>query len=262
MLETSDIVIVGLDSIDICVTLNQSGNLEADDIAYLAYTIDGVVIPWDTLDGSSFTSVSTFCKRIGVPDGSVLTIRVTYENDAGPEKWFVKDGDISICPPPIPLPIELNGFSYEILGKDVLLKWSTASEFNNDYFEVQRFNEDIKLTTIGHVSGIGNSTSLIEYSFIDDRPLSGVNYYRLKQVDIDDNFDYSETISVKCDVLDDEEFLIVLYDVYGRNIYMKTKIKCKKDELLSVISDEFASGIYLIVGSSNNDFFSKKMIIK
>lgn len=77
-----------------------------------------------------------------------------------------------------------------------LLKWSTASEFNNQYFEVQRQDANT-WETIGVENGKGNSQQLQNYTHIDAQPKEGINYYRLKQVDFDGKFEYSPVISVK-----------------------------------------------------------------
>lgn len=97
----------------------------------------------------------------------------------------------------IPLPVELTFFE-AILSEDgsVLLSWQTATEINNDYFEVQRINAAGEFETIGLVQGAGDSKDLIDYSFIDTKPYFGINYYRLKQVDFDGEFEYSELVVV------------------------------------------------------------------
>jgi hypothetical protein len=67
----------------------------------------------------------------------------------------------------------------------VQLTWLTASETNNSYFELQRSTDGITFTTIGKVTGAGNSTQEKRYDFIDLSPLAGTNYYKLLQYDKD-----------------------------------------------------------------------------
>jgi hypothetical protein len=88
-------------------------------------------------------------------------------------------------------------FKGRLSDKTVLLNWATSSENNNAYFEVQRSADGISFQSIGQVPG--NFTTSIEhqYSFTDNNPKSGTNYYKLKQVDIDGNFTFGNTISVK-----------------------------------------------------------------
>jgi hypothetical protein len=92
-----------------------------------------------------------------------------------------------------PLPVEFASFKATSRKNDVLLDWVTASEKNNDFFEVQRSRNGSDFEVIGREEGAGNSSSLIYYSFTDTDPFSGLSYYRIRQVDYDGRFDYSET---------------------------------------------------------------------
>ena len=88
-------------------------------------------------------------------------------------------------------------FKGRLSDKTVLLNWATSSENNNAYFEVLHSADGISFQSIGKVPG--NLTTSIEhqYSFTDNNPKSGTNYYKLKQVDLDGNFTFGNTISVK-----------------------------------------------------------------
>lgn len=98
---------------------------------------------------------------------------------------------------PTPLPVEFLDFSAEKEAQTVLLEWTTALEINNDYFEIERYNpENESFEVIGEINGSGNSTSIIDYHFIDENPLEGENIYRIKQVDFDLQYDYSDTQAV------------------------------------------------------------------
>ena len=98
------------------------------------------------------------------------------------------------------LPVELVSFTgYWNQKSDVnTLNWITASEINNDYFEVERsLNLSNSFEKIGQVAGSGTSSVSNEYSFEDaDINLSGTYYYRLKQVDYNGDFDYSDVIAI------------------------------------------------------------------
>jgi hypothetical protein len=85
------------------------------------------------------------------------------------------------------LPVKLLPLKvYKTAGKTALVKWGTATEQNNSYFEVQRSADGRSFSKIlGRVNGKGNSSSITDYSFTDDAPGGGWNYYRVKQVDID-----------------------------------------------------------------------------
>lgn len=98
-----------------------------------------------------------------------------------------------------PLPVKLVAFTAIADNNNSLLSWTTASELNNDRFEIERSIDGILFTTVGEVKGAGNSTSILNYQFIDSRvsELSTKQvYYRLKQVDFDGTFDYSNIVLV------------------------------------------------------------------
>lgn len=94
------------------------------------------------------------------------------------------------------LPVLLTSFTAEARSKRVELMWSTASERNNDRFEIERSADGITFTMIGSVQGVGNSDHLTSYMFTDTDPLEGVSYYRLRQVDNDGADSRSNTVSV------------------------------------------------------------------
>ena len=88
------------------------------------------------------------------------------------------------------LPVELTHFNAEWVKASIELSWATASETNNSHFRIQRRNEG-NWENIGKVNGNGTTTTPQDYSFIDQHPQQGTNYYRLKQVDFDGSFEYS-----------------------------------------------------------------------
>ncbi len=94
------------------------------------------------------------------------------------------------------LPIELLEFTAARDGNNVATQWVTATETNNDYFLVERCVSGNTFETIGRVEGAGNSTQLLSYQFTDENPVVGINYYRLKQVDFNGNFSYSQIVPV------------------------------------------------------------------
>ncbi len=84
-----------------------------------------------------------------------------------------------------PLPITLLNFNAEAQNKTTLVEWSTASEINNHYFEVQRSADLLEFETISRIQGAGNSNSMLSYTYTDEAPLKGMSYYRLVQTDFD-----------------------------------------------------------------------------
>ncbi len=95
-----------------------------------------------------------------------------------------------------PLPVELISFSGSLDNNSILLNWKTATETNNRMFSVEKLNDANQFETIGNVAGNGNSVLVNEYDFIDRNPISGNNYYRLKQIDFDGKYEFSNTINI------------------------------------------------------------------
>lgn len=85
----------------------------------------------------------------------------------------------------LPLPIELTSFTAEAMYDRVRLEWVTATETNNAWFEVQRSSDGTTFTPIGIVMGAGDSQTEQRYVHDDGAPEQGMNYYRIRQVDLD-----------------------------------------------------------------------------
>ncbi len=97
-----------------------------------------------------------------------------------------------------PLPVELVYFHASLTSENLVqLVWLTASELNNEAFEVERSKDGFDFTSIAHIAGKGTTAEQHEYSLIDTKPLSGLSYYRLKQIDFDGTVTYTRLVSVK-----------------------------------------------------------------
>ncbi len=94
------------------------------------------------------------------------------------------------------VPVTLVSFTGNRRNEAIWLYWETSAEINNDYFIVERSNDAVHFSAIGMVDGHGTSSLTHHYSLKDEGPLKGVNYYRLKQVDVDGNYSYSEVIAI------------------------------------------------------------------
>lgn len=90
-----------------------------------------------------------------------------------------------------PLPVELAYFNAHKQDERVLLDWMTVNELNNDGFEIERSFDGKNWENIGFVAGQGTTNTPTTYDFVDNQPMAGTNYYRLKQVDLDAEFEYS-----------------------------------------------------------------------
>ena len=97
---------------------------------------------------------------------------------------------------PIILPTTLSSLTATKVNKTALVKWTTASEINSKNFEVQRSIDGRTFVTVGTIAAKGFAS---DYSFVDEKPFTGVNYYRLKQIDNDGKFALSTVKTVKFD---------------------------------------------------------------
>ncbi|MDP4212563.1 MAG: discoidin domain-containing protein [Bacteroidota bacterium] len=96
------------------------------------------------------------------------------------------------------LPVQLLNFTaVNVQNQYISLTWQTATEENNDHFDVERSTDGITFTKIATVKAVGNSSTLQSYSAADNDPAPGMDFYRLKQVDSDGHFVYSSVDSVK-----------------------------------------------------------------
>ncbi|MEK7257238.1 MAG: T9SS type A sorting domain-containing protein [Bacteroidota bacterium] len=95
-----------------------------------------------------------------------------------------------------PLPVELISFNITNVSSSVRLHWATASEQNNDRFEIERSADARAWQTLATIPGAGFSTTFHSYEFLDEKPLP-LNFYRLRQVDFDQQDSYSKVISIE-----------------------------------------------------------------
>ena len=95
------------------------------------------------------------------------------------------------------IPVELNSFSAIGNNSEVELNWSTATETNNQGFEIERMLQDSQFENIAYVPGFGTSTELHYYNYIDKGLTVGKYSYRLKQIDFNGSFEYSNAVEVE-----------------------------------------------------------------
>ncbi len=92
------------------------------------------------------------------------------------------------------IPVELLSFSSSVAGNAVTLDWSTATELNNQGFEVQRSTGSDKFADLGFIKGNGTTIEQKNYTYSDKNLKNGKYYYRLKQVDYNGNYKYSKVV--------------------------------------------------------------------
>ena len=95
------------------------------------------------------------------------------------------------------IPVELTSFTAIVVGSSVVLNWTTATEVNNQGFEIERSSDGISFNNIGFVPGFGTTTEPKSYSYSDQSINSGTYYYRLKQINYDGSFTYSDVSEVE-----------------------------------------------------------------
>ncbi|XZF13033.1 T9SS type A sorting domain-containing protein [Chitinophagaceae bacterium MMS25-I14] len=156
-------------------------------------TITGATYSW-TKDGNPL-STTTNTYSIPVLSAADYGTYAATVSIAGCTSFVgTKTIDASSC---IPLPISLMSFDASKAGKEVLLTWTTADEKNSSYFEPQRSTDGRLWTALGKISAQGTTALQHNYSFTDNTPASGTNYYRLLMADIDGTHKYSNISTVK-----------------------------------------------------------------
>lgn len=213
----------------------------------------------------------------------LLSLKTSNKAIAQTERYYGGDGQgytMSATMMNQVLPVEWTSFKGEFEQSAVRLIWTTATEINNDYFAIQRSNNGLDFSTVGKVAGSGTSDSQIDYLYIDQNPMPGINYYRLKQVDFDGRADYSEIVTVDAffkststfnmypnpalDVLN--VFLPIKGDYeIGIVDFMGRLMLCKKIEggLEHKLDIRFCTpGIYVVRTSGENVNMVSKLIVK
>ena len=155
---------------------------------------------------NNITGIGGFGKvSIVISNARNVQLRITLINTGSQQQvWGVDEVKVfsnsaTVLAPGLAtaLPVELTRFKATPKGSTINLDWATASEKDNDRFDVQRSATGDAFETIGNVKGQGNSTTAHDYTFVDSRPLAGLSYYRLRQVDVDGSSDYSPVATVQ-----------------------------------------------------------------
>ena len=194
------------------------------------------------------------------------------------------------------LPVELVSFTGYAVSDGVILNWRTVTEINNYGFQIERKNDgsDSDWEEIGFVEGAGNSNSPKEYSFTDEPVKSGKYSYRLKQIDINGDYEYSNTIEIiisspeKFELSQNypnpfnpstnityviagneatrksKEMLVQLkvYDILGREVATLVNKKQKPGKYsVQFNGRNFASGVYFYTLQAGDFVQTRKMIL-
>jgi trimeric autotransporter adhesin len=181
------------------------------------------------------------------------------------------------------LPIKLLSFTGKLQSENVKLNWSTSFEQNSKGFEIEKSLDGINFRKIGFVAGAGNSNSTRNYSFTDPQRAVESNYYRLKLVDIDNTFDYSDVVLVKNAFGKQDVYLagnpitnsiniqfaktpdgrvaVSIYDMRGSKIYDATYNNYTQTSLQINTSNKLlAHGVYSIKVETGGKIYNLKAI--
>lgn len=186
------------------------------------------------------------------------------------------------------LPVNLIHFSATIQqNNQVSLLWKTASEINSSHFVVQRsIDGGQTFEDIGTVASAGNSTTLIEYTFIDIDPSNGNNYYRLKQVDIDGEYEnYTiilvnttakqtasllnifptparDEVNFNVDANGSDTYTTSVYDVRGKLVRSYDQLIIEGTTTVTVNIADLSWGSYYIILQNNSNLYKRGKFIK
>lgn len=169
------------------------------------------------------------------------------------------------------LPIELISFTANMTSEDkVIVRWSTAAENSNDYFTIERSLDGQNFFVLDTIQGVGDSNKRNEYTYTDLYPVSGYNYYRLKQTDFKGKFEYFNVVTVVNDkaesqlsqilvspnpffdgfevsfyATDNSKVHLRLMDMQGRTVFNKS-IETEKGQNSFVYNNDLLQpGVYL-----------------
>jgi hypothetical protein len=183
-----------------------------------------------------------------------------------------------------PLPVELTTFSGNCVNSRIELKWSTATETNNSYFEIEKSMDGTVWSVIGTVNGAGTSLETVNYSFVDAENTGSVAYYRLRQVDNNGEGTYSTAITAGCDVVNGTELVNVwdnginvelmvsstvdgVYDITLLDAHSKTMSTLRNQQItkgityLSIPKGGIATGVYMVRMHNQAEQFSRKVVL-
>ena len=177
------------------------------------------------------------------------------------------------------LPINLTSFTGKPVNQSILLNWETASETNNDYFEVFKSSNGKTFTSVGTVKGSGTSKDAKIYSLVDENPAAGANYYQLVQHDFDGKSSKSEIISVNAAIANSTlsvyaaasavnvsinsanqtDGTLQFFDLAGKKLN-ETRLTLNKGFNTTTVPLSLNSGIYVVSFVSESEVINSKFI--
>ena len=184
------------------------------------------------------------------------------------------------------LPVEMLYFNAHLKNrKTAVLNWATATELNNDGFEIEHAIPTTgvpEFNTIGFVKGFGTTLDAQYYEYEVPNLISGVHYFRLKQMDFDGNFEYSgikalevvasssenlyptlvteDNASIFVKVADEDHYTVEIITPLGQVVQIHKGIMNNTLDLeIKLDINKFASGVYFVRVSSESRYFIRKI---
>ncbi len=179
----------------------------------------------------------------------------------------------------IPLPVGLLSFNAQRTGRVNTITWSTTQEINTSRFVVERSTDGRDYNAIGQVAAAGNSNNTRNYSFIDNTPTRGINYYRLRIMDVDSREKFSPVKNVRNEGTADiavypnpvidvmqvnitsdrlDRASISVTDMNGKLVYVKAISLNEGSNYLNINTAHFSTGTYVIKIQLNDDLVVRK----
>jgi hypothetical protein len=175
----------GIDEVRLWNTQRSAAQINANWKSTLTGTESGLIAQYafdqGVSNGNDAGLTTAFDNTTNANDGALMNFALT-----GSTSNFTTHALLSG-----PLPVTITSFTAARSGIESVLQWQTATEQNCREFIIERSSDGRNYSAIGSVEGAGNSQTLLNYTYTDLQPLPNSNFYRLKQVDLDGNFDYS-----------------------------------------------------------------------
>jgi hypothetical protein len=249
------------------LTINNSSATNCMDFSHTFNQYYGTAIPvlanseeWDFGHGGGWQTGLGATPTHTFPSNKGYTVKLRLKDSYCQNFYATQRTVVVSCV----LPVELVSFKARKSDGGVLLNWQTAIEINNDYFEIMRSTDGLTFQRIGIVEGAGNSKSLLNYSFFDERATGTQVYYKLIQHDFDGATDASNIVTVQLDKtfnapiaiapnpfnesfvvtkFNDEKASVIVYDLLGRIVEQKSSSEA---ELVIQLGAGLVNGTYII----------------
>ncbi len=239
--------------------------------------------------GSTLTVADTLFTGAELDGGMGTLVGIMATQAAATLPLTFTFGEFTLLSNDAPLPIALLDFTARSTDRGVQLDWQTLSETDNDYFTLERSKDGQAFLPIARLEGAGSHQGLLSYTYLDEQPLSGRSYYRLRQTDFDGTFSLSpvrmidrnqealrsfrafpnpntgERIRVELEGLNADEVLTLgLYDALGRPVY---RIEGRSDaggQYVGTLQParKLSGGVYWLQVSTPYSQWQQKIIVR